>query len=509
MEAPDWKKGVGTDYDLTVNGNVFNHAKNNLANNSYDQVKGQSVTPITGNADGTLSTTPLLADEWVGYGDSVDFQKLTFTNAGSYTFTVSGVSQKVKLTVYSVDANGRLKSMKSITVNAPKSGVASGTIQNLLMEAGKDYYVAVEAPDWKKGVGTDYDLTVNGNVFNHAKNNLANNSYEQVKGQSVTPITGSADGTLSSTPVLADEWVGYGDSVDFQKITLANDGTYSFTVSGVSQKVKLTVYGVDAKGNLKSLKSITVNAPKSGVASGTIQNLLMDAGSYYVAVEATDWKKGVGTDYNVSMSGSVYNNAKNGLNNGSWNAAGVETLTLSTGKAVSGEWVGYGDASDYFAFKVGADGSAAGQYTFKLTSADGNNLNGNATFTIYQKKYNSKGAASVSKVGSFTNNKADSITLDLGEGEYFMAVDSADKGKGKKNMGYDIDVTAPAAPSLTSFAQDQQPAPAAAFADLAGFDGVTAALNAVAADTLAGFGSALDSLSGGDEQKKNPLFSVL
>ena len=509
VEAPDWKKGVGTDYELNVSGNVFNHAKNNLANNSYDQVKGQSVTPITGNADGTLSTTPLLADEWVGYGDSVDFQKLTFTNAGSYTFTVSGVSQKVKLTVYSVDANGKLKSMKSITVNAPKSGVASGTIQNLLMEAGKDYYVAVEAPDWKKGVGTDYDLTVNGNVFNHAKNNLANNSYEQVKGQSVTPITGSADGTLSSTPVLADEWVGYGDSVDFQKITLANDGTYSFTVSGVSQKVKLTVYGVDAKGNLKSLKSITVNAPKSGVASGTIQNLLMDAGSYYVAVEATDWKKGVGTDYNVSMSGSVYNNAKNGLNNGSWNAAGVETLTLSTGKAVSGEWVGYGDASDYFAFKVGADGSAAGQYTFKLTSADGNNLNGNATFTIYQKKYNSKGAASVSKVGSFTNNKADSITLELGEGEYFMAVDSADKGKGKKNMGYDIDVTAPAAPSLTSFAQDQQPATAAAFAELAGFDGVTAALNAVAADTLAGFGSALDSLSGGDEQKKNPLFSVL
>ena len=509
VEAPDWKKGVGTDYELNVSGNVFNHAKNNLANNSYDQVKGQSVTPITGNADGTLSTTPLLADEWVGYGDSVDFQKLTFTNAGSYTFTVSGVSQKVKLTVYSVDANGKLKSMKSITVNAPKSGVASGTIQNLLMEAGKDYYVAVEAPDWKKGVGTDYDLTVNGNVFNHAKNNLANNSYEQVKDQSVTPITGNADGTLSTTPLLADEWVGYGDSVDFQKITLANDGTYSFTVSGVSQKVKLTVYGVDAKGNLKSLKSITVNAPKSGVASGTIQNLLMDAGSYYVAVEATDWKKGVGTDYNVSMSGSVYNNAKNGLNNGSWNAAGVETLTLSTGKAVSGEWVGYGDASDYFVFKVGADGSAAGQYTFKLTSADGNNLNGNATFTIYQKKYNSKGAASVSKVGSFTNNKADSITLELGEGEYFMAVDSADKGKGKKNMGYDIDVTAPAAPSLTSFAQDQQPAPAAAFADLAGFDGVTAALNAVAADTLAGFGSALDSLSGGDEQKKNPLFSVL
>ena len=509
VEAPDWKKGVGTDYELNVSGNVFNHAKNNLANNSYDQVKGQSVTPITGNADGTLSTTPLLADEWVGYGDSVDFQKLTFTNAGSYTFTVSGVSQKVKLTVYSVDANGKLKSMKSITVNAPKSGVASGTIQNLLMEAGKDYYVAVEAPDWKKGVGTDYDLTVNGNVFNHAKNNLANNSDEQVKDQSVTPITGNADGTLSTTPLLADEWVGYGDSVDFQKITLANDGTYSFTVSGVSQKVKLTVYGVDAKGNLKSLKSITVNAPKSGVASGTIQNLLMDAGSYYVAVEATDWKKGVGTDYNVSMSGSVYNNAKNGLNNGSWNAAGVETLTLSTGKAVSGEWVGYGDASDYFVFKVGADGSAAGQYTFKLTSADGNNLNGNATFTIYQKKYNSKGAASVSKVGSFTNNKADSITLELGEGEYFMAVDSADKGKGKKNMGYDIDVTAPAAPSLTSFAQDQQPAPAAAFADLAGFDGVTAALNAVAADTLAGFGSALDSLSGGDEQKKNPLFSVL
>ncbi|PWM79151.1 MAG: hypothetical protein DBX90_09360, partial [Lentisphaerae bacterium] len=350
VEAPDWKKGVGTDYELNVSGNVFNHAKNNLANNSYDQVKGQSVTPITGNADGTLSTTPLLADEWVGYGDSVDFQKLTFTNAGSYTFTVSGVSQKVKLTVYSVDANGRLKSMKSITVNAPKSGVASGTIQNLLMEAGKDYYVAVEAPDWKKGVGTDYDLTVNGNVFNHAKNNLANNSYDQVRGQSVTPITGNADGTLSTTPLLADEWVGYGDSVDFQKLTFTNAGSYTFTVSGVSQKVKLTVYSVDANGKLKSMKSITVNAPKSGVASGTIQNLLMEAGKdYYVAVEAPDWKKGVGTDYDLTVNGNVFNHAKNNLANNSYDQVRGQSVTPITGNAdgtlsttplLADEWVG-------------------------------------------------------------------------------------------------------------------------------------------------------------------------
>ena len=506
VEAPDWKKGVGTDYNLSVSGKVFNHDKNSLENNNFDQARALSALTVAGNADGTLSSTPVLDGEWVGYGDAADWQKLTFADAGSYTFTVSGISQKVKLTVYGVDAGGRLKSMKSITVT-PKGSVTSGTIKDLLMLAGTTYYVAVEAPDWKKGVGTDYNLSVSGKVFNHAKNGLANDTYEQVKGQSVAPITGNPDGTLNTTPLLTDEWVGYGDSVDFQKITLANDGTYSFTVSGVSQKVKLTVYGVDAKGNLKSLKSITVNAPKNGTASGTIKDLLMGAGSYYIAVEAPDWKKGVGTDYNVSVNGTVYNNAKNSLDNGSWNAAGVETLTLSTGKAVTGEWVGYGDASDYFAFRIGADGSAAGRYTFKLVSADGNNFNGNATFTVYQKKYNSKGVASVSRIGSFTNNKTDSITLDLGEGEYFMAVDSADKGKGRKNLGYDIDVTAPAAPSLTSFAAEQ--GPAAAFADQTGFDGVAAALNAVAADTLAGFGTALDALSGNDEPKKSPLFSVL
>ena len=115
------------------------------------------------------------------------------------------------------------------------------------MEAGKDYYVAVEAPDWKKGVGTDYDLTVNGNVFNHAKNNLANNSYDQVKGQSVTPITGNADGTLSTTPLLADEWVGYGDAKDFFAFELDSASKVDLDLNYYNKDLR---FGKDVKINL-------------------------------------------------------------------------------------------------------------------------------------------------------------------------------------------------------------------------------------------------------------------
>lgn len=107
-----------------------------------------------------------------------------------------------------------------------------------------------------------------------------------------------------------------------------------------------------------------------------------------------------------------------------------------------------------------------------------------------------RAASSSSRSGKFTNTKSDSITLDLESGDYFVEVMSADKGKGKKNTDYDLDVTKLASPD-----------PVAA---LSSFDGVTAAMQSLAMDSLAGSGLASEALTGSSlEEKKSPLFSVL
>ena len=174
--APGGNKGENTDYSVKVDGTVFNHAKNGIANNTIDQAKALAGVKLGGNVDGTLTSTKVLEQEWVGYGDAVDYQKLVFQHAGSYTFTTSGLSGKVKLTVYSVDANGKQKSLKSITVNS-----GAGTIKDLLLEANTNYYIAVESTDAKKGASIDYEVSVGGKVFNHDKNGLANNSFDQAR----------------------------------------------------------------------------------------------------------------------------------------------------------------------------------------------------------------------------------------------------------------------------------------------------------------------------------------
>ena len=302
-------------------------------------------------------------------------------------------------------------------------------------------------------------------------------------------IFGASQAQISNVAVISDEWVGFGDSIDFQRIVFDAAGSYSFRISGLEGKAKLTVWEYNDKGQLKSLKNISVTPKmdKNGnwsVQSGELKPLLLEGGKeYFVSVEATNWKKGEGSGYDVTVSGEVFNNPGNALLNSTWDAADVKSITPGT--TVADEWVGYGDANDFFSLTLGADD--AGSYLFRLSTSAG--LNGNATLNVYQKQDDGKGGFKLKSVGKFTNTKSDSITLDLESGDYFVEVMSADKGKGKKNTDYVLDVTKLASPD-----------PVAA---LSSFDGVTAAMQSLAMDSLAGSGLASEALTGSSLEEKN------
>ncbi|MDD3117449.1 MAG: hypothetical protein PHO45_08825, partial [Victivallaceae bacterium] len=145
---------------------------------------------------------------------------------------------------------------------------------------------------------------------------------------------------------------------------------------------------------------------------------------YYLMVQATGAKKGKNTDYNVRTSGNEFNNQYNNVNNNSWNSAGAETLTLGPGVEVSGEWVGYGDAADWFRFRL----DNAQRCTFNLQL----DVPKAAKMTLYSSnsQYNQ-----VSKLGFTRFND-----LDLAAGYYAVQIFSSDMGKGKKNTGYDLNI---------------------------------------------------------------------
>ena len=513
VEATNWKKNENTNYEVTVSGEVFNHPGNALQNNfvqgylKHETTDAAVLTTTISDAQSKISNVAVISDEWVGFGDAVDFQRIVFEESGNYTFQISGLEGKAKLTVWEYNDKGQFKSLKnlSVTPKMDKNGnwsVQSGELKPLLLEGGKEYFVSVEATNWKKGEGSNYDVTVSGEVFNHPGNALQNNfvrgylKNETTDAAVLTTNIGASQAQISNVAVISDEWVGFGDSIDFQRIVFDAAGSYSFRISGLEGKAKLTVWEYNDKGQLKSLKNISVTPKmdKNGnwsVQSGEISSLLLEAGKeYFVSVEATNWKKGEGSGYDVTVSGEVFNNPGNALLNSTWDAADVRSITPGT--TVADEWVGYGDANDFFSLTLGADD--AGSYLFRLSTSTG--LNGNATLNVYQKQDDGKGGFKLKSVGKFTNTKSDSITLDLESGDYFVEVMSADKGKGKKNTDYDLDVTKLASPD-----------PVAA---LSSFDGVTAAMQSLAMDSLAGSGLASEALTGSSlEEKKSPLFSVL
>ncbi len=349
--------------------------------------------------------------DWVGSGDKIDFRHLVLTRSGSYNFTVSGLVNTVKATVYEVIANVKtglesLKKIKSVSIKP-----AGGAITGVLLDAGKTYCVSVEAPGAAKGLGTVYDFKFGGTEFTRANE--------------------AADGIWSSAPALAfgerlSEWVGFGDKLDYRRLALTESGSYDFTISGVENTVKMTVYEVVANTKLKKLKSISVKS-----TGGAITGLLLDGSkSYCVSVEAAGAAKGLNTGYDLAFGGTLFDNAGNGIANDSWGDAGVGVLDLAAG--VAGEWVGFGDAVDFF--KFGIELEQAGSYGFNLNLEHEKH----AVMTVYKVTLDKKGKEVLTAVKA----GKDGLFL-FGEGDYALKVASADKGKGKKNSGYGISVELP------------------------------------------------------------------
>ena len=380
-----------------------------------DSVKDNSVVnPTIINTD-TLPAKPATDfKEFVGLGDKFDYYSFTAKNDGKYSIVLDkntkAANSNLILYVYTAKDNG--KSLK--TVKKVKLGVAatSNGIYNLLLAAG-EYMIKVEAPKASKGANVRYNLTVKGTEF-PVDANINNNS----------------DDNFGSASTNAKDWVGYGDQYDYKLVNIDQAGVYRFAMNKTGGYASMTVYSFNEASN-KLKKVRTVNLKSNSYAE--IVSVLA-AGTYYIAVNAKNAKKGDSVSYNynvkqlkVTADAVVSNVANEYAKDNSIAALQKNNVAglLSGDKAKDVESyvsrLGVNDLTSWRRLEVDNSGS----FNLSLQKTGATSINSNLTVTLYT--LNASGS-SLKKYKTLTvkagSNTGTLYGLLLKEGNYYIQVSS-------------------------------------------------------------------------------------
>jgi len=236
-----------------------------------------------------------------------------------------------------------------------------------------------------------------------------------------------ADATaITSGASYTAQTIGLTDSTDTLSFTAAGNSDVSLSFSnllnvlGTNNTLKITVYASDQKTVIKSYSV-------SSKAEAADLDFFVTAGDYYIKIQSGKSANTL-TSYDLG-----FNLSEVSPDNTDDTAATANGLSFADNNATSGSnWVGYGDATDYYSFDV--TGDTAGSYTFSLAGY----TSGNAVLTVYQMVN-----GTLKAVSSFTaTDSKSSVTLsNLAVGEYFVAVSSKNAAKAL-NSDYTLTVTA-------------------------------------------------------------------
>ena len=103
-----------------------------------------------------------------------------------------------------------------------------------------------------------------------------------------------------------DNFVGFGDAVDFAKITLDQAATISFSMNA-TDAAKFVIYSLtEKKGGkyaMKALQTTKLKKATKDAAEYTAETkaLSLEAGDYFISMESTNAKKGGEAYYNVTL----------------------------------------------------------------------------------------------------------------------------------------------------------------------------------------------------------------
>ena len=391
---------------------------------------------------------------YIGYGDTVDYGKIHLDHAAKLSLSVTAAGAS-KITIWKLNETEKkgtvsysLKSLQSTKLTLNKlTGIYSADTKPLLIEAG-DYYLSVESTSTKKQIGDIYyDVKLNQAESKFFTKGDNSDDWTDMKTAGDASDTLVDFGVLSdaTTTVLENEWVGFGDAVDYRKFTLSGSAKLSFTVK-TTDTVNVAIYQLVEKTKGNSLKKVQETTFKSGEAD--TKSLLLGSGKYYLMVQSANAKKGGnGADYSVEINRKV--NGKDGskyteffpetLVDDNWtdlktlgaagNVGTFGSLSVNSTDTLS-DWVGYGDAIDYRGFTV----DAGTQLAFEVEAT------GASKFTVYElvpKTKSGKTTYSLKTLQSLTLVEKDGFfqcatdPITFGKaGTYYFSMESTNAKKG-------------------------------------------------------------------------------
>jgi len=280
---------------------------------------------------------------FVGFGDDADYAKLLLPYDSSLVFDVTA-TDAAKFTIWQlvadVDKKGTVTyKMKEIQTTALKKDKITGLYSvetkelRLNLDLTGQYYVSVQSTNASKGGSAYYSVVTSDKsiFYTDADNGWNDYVYDKKREEPLNKALYDSTGTylykkmgdiqLDVADTVSEQvggttfknFVGYGDDADYLKITLANTSTLSFNVTATNA-AKFVIYqlveGVDKKGvttyKMKEIQSTTLKkadkyAEFFTVTGGTKPTKALEAGDYYIAVIATNAKKGELAYYNVSL----------------------------------------------------------------------------------------------------------------------------------------------------------------------------------------------------------------
>ena len=302
LDNKTWKSYSGG-VTLSKNGTVYFRAADAAGN--WSEVASCTVFNI-------LTTTDLSASGAVAPGQDASF---TPKLAAAGLYTVSGSMGSAKGAVTITDKTG-----KKVGSGAVKGGVVTFK-KALLLDNGNSYTVVIKNTDKTSG-----------------------DAAFSVKLKAEELFTKGDNDTQAKAKTLAagkttNDWVGYGDAVDWYKLGVnSQGGFYDLSISGVRNPVKLTIYAADGR----KVKTVAASAKKPNIA---LADLCLANGSYAV-IEAPKAAKAQNSDYTLKLTQkAVFTGAKNN----DWKNAQVlkkgATFSGTLTKAPGGDVVDYCDVS--------------------------------------------------------------------------------------------------------------------------------------------------------------------
>ena len=274
---------------------------------------------------------------YIGGDDPSDCTKIVLAKAARLTFSLDTTGAAKFVVSKLVEGTGRkagtfkLKPLQTTSVSKQSDGKETGF---LLLESG-EYFITVTGAK-RGGAGTFYNIELiegdggakgskffvdgdngdnnwlwtksdgwNDGLLNSDALTIDGSFLEEGEGKDAVQIDTDAETVVSKK--IADttytNFVGFGDAADFRKIELKSAAKLSFDLAKTTGgAAKLLVYTVNDKGKMVVADSKLTTTVKAIATSGGAKNqVVLQKGVYYIAVQATDAKKGNDFYYNVSL----------------------------------------------------------------------------------------------------------------------------------------------------------------------------------------------------------------